>query len=141
MSEHDLDPKSQAFLRVVYECGGSAATTKIRDRTGLDQYERNYRFGKLEERDLITISEKEEDYAGPNPPKVAVLTEEGEELVESGALSPGADDIIAEHEHSERVEELEERVERIEGVLQEVCDRLDQLEAWRERLGRLFMGD
>ncbi|PCR89655.1 hypothetical protein CP557_03350 [Natrinema ejinorense] len=132
--------KSQAFLRVVYADGGRADTTQIRKKTGMDQGERDYRFGKLEGHGLIDIEKMDENepFDGPNPPKVAVLTPAGERHVDEG-LSDAADELIAEHEQDDRVDELEERVDMLETQVRDLRDDVDTLEEWRDRLGRLLM--
>lgn len=135
----NMDIKSQAFLRAVYDAGGEAATTRIRDRTGLKGHERDYRFRKLEEEGLITVGKAEPPFEGPNPPKVATLTSCGEEYVEAG-IDDEASEYIVEHELTRRVDELEERVELLERQSRNRDDRLARLEEWRDHIFSILQG-
>lgn len=134
-----IDIKSQAFLRAVYDAGGEAATTRIRDRTGLKGHERNYRFDKLAEQGFIEVSKKEPPYEGPNAPKVATLTRRGEEEVESG-IDDEANEFLVENEVTSRVDELEERVELLERQSRNQDNRLARLEEWRDHIFSILKG-
>ena len=137
----NIDTKSKAFLRAVADANGSANLSEIREMTGLDNEEANYRFRKLERLDLINVERPmRRTRAEPHPPKVAHLTETAEELLAAG-LYDEAETVIVEHEMARRVEEMEQRIALLEDRNYGVHERLSSLERFRARMVSLINGD
>jgi len=134
----NLDVKSEAFLRAVYDAGGTAKTTEIRDRTGLSQKERNYRFEKLSEMGYITTGYAN-DGTRRRSPKEATLTDDGMAAVEDG-ISADAREWILDSEVTAKVERLEQRIELLENQTSRTHNRLQSLERFRNKLAKIFFG-
>ncbi|MCU4801353.1 hypothetical protein OB920_13310 [Halobacteria archaeon HArc-gm2] len=132
----NLDVKSEAFLRAVYESGGTAKTTEIRDRTGLSQKERNYRFEKLDQMGYIDTGYANSGTSRRDP-KEATLTDDGMAIVEEG-ISPEAREWVLENEVTEKVERLEQRIDMLENQTSQTHNRLKSLEKFRDRLASLM---
>lgn len=132
-----IDPKSEAFLRVLAEKGGCATTRDIRRRTGMSQAKRNYRFEKLDDLGLIKVDRKDSNYSGSNPPKRAELTDEGRAVLSSG-LSDEAKDWLVECEVTRRIDDLENRVDMLEHSTAQNDDRLSELENWTDKFRSLW---
>lgn len=111
-----IDDKSKRFLQTVEWHGGSATTTEIRERTGLNQSETQYRFKKLSKAGLIQISHEERGYGSRRPPRVAELTAKGETAIEDGLLDDIDATTATTPKNIERrtVEQLQEDIERLE---------------------------
>jgi DNA-binding MarR family transcriptional regulator len=120
------DTKSERMLVAIHENGGSANTTEIRQMAGLSNDDVNYRHRKLESEGYIEVDPPE-----PNrrtlQPKVAHLTEQGTEYVES--LEQGADFEVKTPEVNPRrvrseFDSMREEIEQLEGNLQQTTDSI-----------------
>lgn len=113
-----IDAKSVRFLNAVRYYGGEATITDIRKLTGLNRNEANYRFRKLEDMELITVSYGES--IGDNaPPKIAELTGKARQELERGlgsATQSGliiSDDPETDEVSRERFIEMQNELERL----------------------------
>lgn len=79
-----VDKISQDFLRVLLEYGGDADTTTIRSETGMSRGQVNHRYKKLNDLGWIKIERAEQGEGNRTPPKIAVLTEKGQQAIRSG---------------------------------------------------------
>lgn len=153
-----IDEKSKKFLRAVRYYGGEATTTEIRQRTGLNQTEVNYRFSKLEDLGLIEISYADAGHGNRDPPKVANLTGQARAEIERGLLGDSdgddgddeSDGVVEVSEEEFRslkqdLQQLEQRVNVLtqarsagdgdgEDVDEEVSERIENLEKRIEQL-------
>lgn len=115
-----VDELSQDFLRVLLEQGGDADTTVIRSETGMSRGQVNHRFRKLEELDWIRVERAQSGKGERTPPKVAVLTDQGEESIRSGEAGSKILEDDKEEEDQEEVEisrdQLEEFHEELDGM-------------------------
>lgn len=114
MGIQDLDEKSYQILEAVYENGGKANTTEIKQYTGIEKNAIvHYRYDKLEDEDLITI-ERGESQGDRLPPKVAILTETAQNHIQNG--------LFAEEEPT-----VLERLDRLERQFNSVMSEFDEL--------------
>lgn len=115
-----VDDLSQAFLRVLLKHSGEATTTMIRDETDMTRGQVNHRFNKLENREWISIDQAEQGKGERTPPKIASLTDEGRQAIQSGQAGkkvlqeepPGEEEESIEISH----EEFEEFQSELDGV-------------------------
>lgn len=101
-----VDEKAKKFLRAVQYYGGEATTTDIRQRTGLNQPETQYRFTKLERLGLIEVGYADTGTGDRDPPRVAKLTGKARAEIERGLLGTG--DASKSDEGGECVDEVSE---------------------------------
>lgn len=125
-----VDELSQDFLRVLLEYGGDADTSTIRSETGMTRGQVNHRFKKLEGYGWIDISRAESGKGERTPPKVAVLTDEGEQAIKTG--DAGKQVMKKEEEHNEESieiskEQLEEFNSEIDGMKNRLNVVVEQL--------------
>jgi len=114
-SVDDLDAKAFHVLEAVYEAGGEANTSEIKQYTGIQKNAIiHYRYDRLEEAGLITTHTGEATGARV-PPKVAVLTEEAEEHIAAGMFDTDDSTIV-------------ERMERLEGQFRATVEEFHDLE-------------
>jgi DNA-binding PadR family transcriptional regulator len=116
-----LDRKAKLVLEAIYNLGGEANTSEIKEYTGI---EKNgivrYRYDKLEERGLIET--RTVDEGGTLPITVARLTEKGEEDV-GQIIDNGEPTLI------ERVDELRETVIDLRDTVETFDGRVDEIES------------
>jgi DNA-binding MarR family transcriptional regulator len=111
--------KDAEFLKAVSEHeDGNPDTTDIRQQTGLTRHQVNHRFTRLEELGFIEVQKANYVKHGGEPPKVATLTEDGE-----NALECANEENIVEYSPNPR-----EIVDDISEVLDEVKTRLDTMD-------------
>jgi DNA-binding MarR family transcriptional regulator len=111
----DLDSKAMEVLEAVYENGGEADTSEIKQYTGIEKNGVvHYRYDKLEEAGLIETRAGDPDGAKV-PPTVVTLTEEAEAKV--------ADGLFAEQEQT-----MVERMDRVERQYRQTCEALRELQ-------------
>ena len=80
----DLDAKGFEVLESIYELGGEASTTEVKEYTGIEKNAIiHYRFDKLEEQGIVEMGTGEVQ-GNRLPPKVAELTEAGGERIADG---------------------------------------------------------
>lgn len=114
-----VDELSQDFLRVLLEYGGDADTSTIRSETGMSRGQVNHRFTKLDDLGWIEITRAESGKGERTPPKVAVLTDEGEKAIRSGEAGKKVLEKEEESEENEITvskEQLESFHNEIDGV-------------------------
>jgi len=111
----DLDAKAFEVLEAVYESGGEANTSEIKEYTGIEKNAIiHYRYDRLEEAGLITTRTGEATGARV-PPKVAVLTDEAQEQIAGGLFDTEDSTIV-------------ERMDRLERQFSAVVDQFRDLE-------------
>lgn len=126
-----IDELSQDFLRILLENGGSANTTTIRSETGMTRGQVNHRFKKLDEMDWINIEREETGKGERTPPKVAVLTDEGDQAIRSGeagsrVLEDNTDDEEEEINMSrEQVETFQDEIDSVKNRLNVVVEQMN----------------
>lgn len=127
VTELDLARKDVDVLREVQNQGdGRGVTTgEIRQMLGWadENHHVNYRVEKLEGRGLVETEKDPE--RGPNnqlPPKVARVTEEGEELVEEVEYEPEDKALV------ERVERIEQQMGAMRDTYGQVKHRIVKIE-------------
>jgi hypothetical protein len=120
--DFDLDAKGFDVLEAVYENGGEATTTVVKEYTGIDKNAIvHYRFDKLEENGIMEVGVGEAA-GNRTPPKKAMLTGKGEELCRSGFFEEETPTIV------ERMDRLERR---FSAVVEDFHDVADEFERWR----------
>lgn len=149
--QSDLDEKSREVLEAIWANEEQATTTDIKEYTGIEASQVViYRFEKLKKRGLIEV-EQPDGYGGANPPKVAELTEKGQQNVETiidagkPPLSKQMDDTreafsdLRDEVYSEigEAKELTARVEDVEQRLDEIQQQLDEERENDEALRRV----
>lgn len=126
-----VDELSQDFLRVLLENGGSANTTTIRSETGMTRGQVNHRFKKLEDIEWITIEREESGKGERTPPKVAVLTDEGDQAIRSGeagsrVLEDNTDDEEEEINVSrDQIESFQDEIDSVKNRLNVVVEQIN----------------
>lgn len=127
VTELDLAREDVDVLREVanQDSGNGVTAGDIRAMIGWaeENHHVNYRLKKLEERGLVE-TEKDPN-RGPNnqlPPKVAYVTEQGEELVEEVEYEPEDKALV------ERVERIEKQMSSMRDTYGEVKKRIVKLE-------------
>lgn len=127
MSVKELDRKSELVFEAIYELGGEADTSEIKDYTGIDSNGVvSYRYDKLEDAGLIET--RKVDTGETLPITIAELTEKGEDNV--GAVVENGEPTLAERmaDLREVVTETHSKVERFEGRLDHVEGRFESAE-------------
>lgn len=122
----DLDRKSKLVLEAIYELGGEANTSEIKDYTGIEKNGIiSYRYDKLEDAGLI--EKHTVDNGETIPISVAELTEKGHDRV-GAILDEGVEKTLVERfeELREVAVESHQKVERFEGRLDHVEDRVEE---------------
>lgn len=126
-----IDELSQDFLRILLENGGSANTTTIRSETGMTRGQVNHRFKKLDDMDWIDIEREETGKGERTPPKVAVLTDEGDQAIRSGeagsrVLEDNTDDEEEEINMSrEQIETFQDEIDSVKNRLNVVVEQMN----------------
>lgn len=118
-----VDELSQDFLRVLLENNGRADTTTIRSETGMSRGQVNHRFQKLEDLDWIEITRAESGKGERTPPKVAVLTDEGDQAIRNG--SAGKNVLEKDTEQEEEVKVSKEQIQEFHNEIDGVKNRLN----------------
>lgn len=119
-----IDELSQDFLRVLLENGGSANTSIIRSETGMTRGQVNHRFKKLDDMSWIDIERENTGKGERTPPKVAVLTDEGDQAIRSGE----AGSRVLEDEVDDEKEEINlsrDQIETFQNEIDSVKNRLN----------------
>jgi phage shock protein A len=129
-----MTDKHKSFLRCVFDYGGEASISKIKNKTGLNQDEAHSRFRKWssEEFNLIDVEKLSAEESGrPTGERVAVLNERGEQAIQKGLIG----DVFDESEQEVRkvfgdaevedFEELGEEVNRLGNVVDRLQSELD----------------
>jgi DNA-binding Lrp family transcriptional regulator len=131
-----IDDSDLEFLRAVSSRGVEATTSDIRVETGFSRGKTRYRFDKLENLGLISISYADESSGAGAAPRVAELTDTGTQLVRRrGIEKPDREDGTL----AERIEALEERLERVENRLEVLVSIVHDREDW-ENTAEGWMG-
>jgi len=118
----DLDAKAFEVLEAIYESGGEANTSEIKEYTGIEKNAIiHYRYDRLEEAGLVTTRTGETE-GSRVPPKVAELTEEGRERIASGLFDTEDLTIV------ERMDRLERQ---FRAVVDEYRDVEQEFRNWR----------
>lgn len=129
-----MTDKHKSFLRCIFDYGGEASISKIKNKTGLNQDEAHSRFRKWssEEFNLIDVEKLSAEESGrPTGERVAVLNERGEQAIQQGLIG----DVFDEEEREVRkvfggaevedFEELQEEVDRLGNVVDRLQSELD----------------
>ena len=113
-----IDDLSQDFLRVLLEYGGEADTSTIRSETGMTRGQVNHRFNKLDGLDWIDITRAEQGKGNRTPPKIAILTEKGENAIKSGEAGKNVLEKDKEDDNEVRLsrEQLQDFHDEIDGM-------------------------
>ena len=121
-AELDLDAKGFDVLEAIYELGGEATTSEVKEYTGIEKNAIiHYRFDKLEEQGLVEMGVGEAT-GNRLPPKVAQLTENGGERIAAGLFSDEQPTIV------DRMDRLERKFDR---VLDELNTVKDEFRKWK----------
>lgn len=125
-----LKEDTRAVLRAVYEADGQVTTTsKIKQRTGLDNQKILYRLrdssDALEGYGFVSVSQvPESEYHGQGmPPKRVELTQKGRVAVEEGKVG----DVFGDEQVSDEVEVSREQLESFQDELGRIQNRLNSL--------------
>lgn len=125
-----VDELSQDFLRVLLEKGGKADTSTIRSETGMSRGQVNHRFRKLEDLEWIEIDRAETGKGERTPPKIAILTDEGEQAIRSG----DAGTKVLEDEDEEEEEEITISRDQLEDFHEELDGMKNRLNVVVEQM-------
>lgn len=125
--------KDAEFLNAVAEDEeGVADTTQIRMRTGLTRHQVNHRFERLDDAGFIEIEQADYSNGGGQPPKLAIITEAGEEVLELAKqkdviqYSTNPREVI--DDVTEVVAELGNRLDGMESKLTTIESQVEQLD-------------
>ena len=132
----DLDRKSELVLEAVYELGGEADTSEIKEYTGIEKNGIiSYRYDKLEDAGLIET--RTVDTGDTLPITIAELTDDGHDEV--GAILEDGQPTLSEQvtDLREIVHETHSKVERFEGHLDAVEDVAEDAETVVEDIAEL----
>lgn len=122
VADLDLDAKGFDVYEAIYEHGGEATTTEIKEWTGIEKNAIvHYRMDKLEDQGLIEIGVGEAS-GNRTPPKLASLTETGQKLADDRLFDEAEPTII------ERMDRVERRMKAVEGEFHSLQDEFRQ---WR----------
>ena len=127
MAQEDLDRKAKLVLEAVYELGGEADTSEVKEYTGIDSNGVvHYRYDKLEEVGLVET--RTVNRGDTLDVTVAALTDRGHDRV-GDILDNGEGLTVVEQLESLEtiVQDLHNDVRRFEGRLDAVEDRLDEV--------------
>jgi prefoldin subunit 5 len=121
----ELDRLSIEILKGLSELGGEATSVDLRKTLGVEKRQKLfYRFNEyLVPEGLVETRQPEKDEPGPHPPKIAVLTDYGQEYVE------GLDHHVSTGEVADRLERLEEQVEGLRQENQALREENEELKA------------
>lgn len=118
----ELDAKALEVLEAVYENGGEADTSEIKEYTGIKKNGIvHYRYEKLEDAGLIETRTGEPD-GTKMPPTVAVITEKAEKEINGGLFGEEGATVV------ERMDRLERQYRQAVEALREVQR---DFERWR----------
>lgn len=122
-SDYDnLDAKALEILEAIYESGGEADTSEIKEYTGIEKNGIvHYRYEKLADSGLITTRTGDPD-GSKIPPTVATLTDEAQEEIEGGLFGEESATII------ERMDRIERQYRATHEALRDVQN---DFEMWR----------
>lgn len=126
-----VDELSQDFLRVLLEHGGDADTTTIRRETGMSRGQVNHRYRKLDDLDWIEIERAEEGNGERTPPKIAVLTEEGQQAIRTGEAGKN---VLGKEVQEKEEDEIVVSKEQLHSFHQEIDGMKNQLNVVVEQL-------
>lgn len=120
----DLDWLCIDILKSLDQHGGTATTTEVRDSTGAeDRFKIHYRVdGTLEPSNFITTHQPEGG-PGKTPPKELTITEDGQEV-----LMVVNEEEEFDRDLAERVENLEGRLDTTQNQIEEINQKLDNLD-------------
>jgi DNA-binding MarR family transcriptional regulator len=104
-----LDGECRDILNAIYQFGGEANTTQIKENAAVDRQEVNYRYDKLEDRGLIETFKDFPDGGGPET-KFAKLTDAGRSAINGGLLEAITDTNTNLRQLRREVSELSENV-------------------------------
>jgi len=118
----DLDAKALEVLEAIYESGGEADTSEIKEYTGIQKNGIiHYRYEKLEDAGLIETRTGEPD-GSKVPPTVAELTEAAQEKIDGGLFGEEEATIV------ERMDRIERQDRATHDALRDVQN---DFEMWR----------
>jgi len=122
LSELDLDAKGFDVYEAIYEHGGEATTTDIKQYTGIEKNAIvHYRLDKLEDQGVIEIGVGEAS-GGRTPPKLAILTDIGKKLGDERLFDEAEPTIL------ERTDRVERRMKAVEAEFHALSD---EFRKWR----------
>ena len=128
----DLDDKDIEFIRAVARFGGEDVdTTTIRRETGLSSNTVRYRFGKLDDEDIIDVGKADSWSGAGTAPRTATLTDRGRQVLARTGDDDGNDD-DKNITDEERFEHIEERLDRLEARVDLATGSLADLEKTME---------
>ena len=133
MAREDLDRKAKLVLEAVYELGGEADTSEVKDYTGIDSNGVvHYRYDKLE--DVGLVETRTVDRGGTLDVTVATLTDRGHERV-GDILDNGDGPTVVDQvtDLKRLVRELRDEVRHFEGRLDAVEGEYETVDSWEER--------
>lgn len=137
-----VDKVSQDFLRVLIENGGKANTTTIRSETGMSRGQVNHRFNKLNDLGWIKISREDSGKGDRTPPKIALLTDKGDQAIRSGEAGPRVlgEDIDDEEDKKveishEQMESFKQEINGMKNRLNVVVEQVDTEESQEQNRG------
>lgn len=128
-----VDEKSQEFLRVLIENGGEANTTTIRSKTGMSRGQVNHRFRKLEDLDWIEIDREESGKGDRTPPKIAILTDDGEQAIRSG---DAGQKVLSDNDEEEEDNEVAVSKDQLKEFHQEIDGVKNRLNVVVEQMNK-----
>jgi len=132
MTSMDLDPGCRKVLHAIQQ--GHDDIQKITSTTTLSNSQVNYRFQKLEELEMITVSKPDgwvtREIDGQKrkfkAPKQAQLTDQGRKHVEK-SFDPQDLDQLSQEELIEKIHELEDQIDSLETQFDALRRQIQQL--------------
>lgn len=138
MAQEDLDRKAKLVLEAVYELGGEADTSEVKEYTGIDSNGVvHYRYDKLEEVGLIET--RTVNRGDTLDVTLASLTDRGHDRV-GDILENGEGPTVVEQveELKTLVRDLHDDVRHFEGRLDAVEDRVGEANKTANKVNRRF---
>lgn len=117
-----LDYRDAQFLDAVQYHGGEASMRQIRERSGLSSSVANYRFQKLENKELIHVHDRPHK---SQRQKVAVWTDSCKEEIENGLLNRLDSNIL----RSQEIGNLQNEVRELRDDVSQLEERLNAIQA------------
>lgn len=126
----ELDQSSRNIVYAIDDSGGEATTTEIRQATGLSNSSVRYRYGKLEDLNLIeTERDPSATPSGVAPVTVASLTDLAREEIQKGLTVEAEREraSIEPQDNYKRIQKLEQEVAHLRHLINLVDTTQDDL--------------
>lgn len=140
MHQIQINEKDRRFLSALQESDEPLTTSEIRERTGLNRKDTDYRydkFGRKQYTEIVSVREADPSVLNRQVKgmKEAELTEKGEKLMRMGLVGDPSDEYTQDEMvvNRERFEKLEDQNEMLENRVDEITNRCERQQEQIER--------